>query len=274
MAIRRRRFTFRKNARRFRRRRTTLRTRRPRTSVRALSRRVSQIRRNFQPEFKYHDYDMNTVSGVPVPESLWFVTASANLGLPGVVGSADPQPGYMSLGIPGLVAGDSGQGRDGYQVLYRHIQITGLIACIESGDAGTFAKAMTDMSGYVKIMVLLDKQARMGIDTDAVPYFLQHDVAGDYSMASRRYPYSSNRYTVLASRTYSLSMGHRPSVMVNIQIPMRRVMHYTSGDAEHQVNQRFVVIAIASPTLDVGNSTPVSPVFAMRLQARVRYVDC
>lgn len=257
------------------RRRTTVRTRRPRTTVRTLSRRVARISRNFQPEFKFQDYNMNTVSGVAVPESVWAVTASANLGIPGIYGSADPQPGYMALGVPGLDEGTSQLERVGSQVLYRSLHVTGIISAMKSSsNASLAANDFLDMSGHVKIMVLLDKQARMGIDTDPVPQFFAKDVDGDYSTASRRMVAMNKRYTVIASRKYSIQFGSRPSVDVNIYIPMRRVFHWGSGDSEHNINQMFKIVALASPTLTMPENSQVSPVFVMRLQCRVRYVDC
>lgn len=266
----------RRSRRRFTRRTTSRRLVRGRTTLRRLSRRVSRVTRNFQPEFKRVDMDLQVLDGEPIGATgIWAVTAASNLGTPGIMGSAPPIPGYMAVKLPAITQGSTVLQRVGNQVLYRSIQITGLIAPLatEVGGAG-FSTAMTDMSGYVKIIVLLDKQAREGVDTDPMTYFMATDVRGHYSIASRRQSYRNLRYQVLASRTYALSMGNKPSAMVNIQIPMRRVMHYSGAQGEYESNQHFHVIAVASPTLNTGATTPTSPIFALSLQARVRFVDC
>lgn len=272
--------------RRFVKRVRTTRTRRPRTALRRLSRRVSAIRRNLAPEFKAVDYNLNTPPGEAAnPQHVWLAQATWDrstypnpMGIPGEFNTANPPvPGYISTFIQHPREGTDQDERIGAQVLYRSIQITGIASCY-GGDvgAGGFQSAMTGMSGYLRIMVLLDTQAHTNVNTtDPVPRMFTPDIDGAYSTASRRSPYTHLRYKVIASRTYSLSMGQRPSAMINIQVPMRRVMHFgVDVNDEAAVNNRFYVIGLVSPTLDMtGAPTTVQPQFVVRLQARIRYID-
>lgn len=267
---------FRRNVKRTRgrvtRRSRPTRTYRRRTTLRRLSRRVSSIARNFQPEFKWEDYDLHPVNGELTADAFAIVTASPTLGTNGL-GSAPGIPGYYTQHIPGVVQGDGAHERVGQQILYRAIHVTGIISAYTAVSGGQFQSSMTGLSGYVKIMVVLDTQARVGVNTDIMPYLYGRDSNSDYSIAARRNVYVNNRFQVLASRTYAISMGDKPNKLVNIYIPMRRVMHYGGDAGADQLNQRFYVIALAGPTLDLGAVTPAAPQFAMRLQARVRYID-
>lgn len=255
-----------------------VRRRRPTTTtVRKLSRRVSRVTRNFAPEFKYIDTNLNTPPGEAAsPNHFWMVEALATMGIPGEPNTSNvPVNGYLSTPIYAPVQGDGPHNRVGNQVLYRSIQITGLATILPDGQSvGTFTPAVINCSGYLKIMVVMDTQARAGSTTTPVPNLYQPDIDGLYSTASRKVPYSSLRYRPIATRWYSLSMGNKPSAPINIQIPMRRVMHFHGEDHDDVLNNCFHVIAFASPTLPTHNSYSVRPTFAVRLQARLRFVDC
>lgn len=252
--------------------------------MRRLSRRVSRISRNYQPEFRARDLNLNTPPGeAPSPQHVWVASATWDrstypvpLGIPGEFNTANPPiPGYISTVLDHPLEGTDQNQRLGAQVLYRAIQITGIASCFHDNPGPPLTGAIPSMSGYLRIMLVMDTQAHTNTNvTDPVPRMFTTDVDGAYSTASRRSPYTHLRYKVIASRTYSLSMGHRPSAMINIQVPMRRVMHF-GGDVNDTaaINNRFYVIGLVSPTLDMGTATPVAPQFVVRLQARIRYID-
>lgn len=286
MAVRRRFRTrnVRRTRRRFSRRLTSRRPRRTVGVVRRLSRRVARISRNFNPEFKWIDRNLNTPNmEQPSADHWWMVTASDTRAIPGEPGSLNtPVEGYLATRIFGPSQGAGPNDRNGAQCTYRNIQITGTVNCIWGDNFAppSNINAIIAYSGDIRFYVLMDTQGTSAMVApyfnDPVQSFFDTDIDGLFTTSSRRVPYQNQRYRVIASKKYSLNLAHRARADISINIPMKRVVHFAGVDDTTELNNHFYVVAIPSPSLDTsgwaGNML-IAPRFAVRIQARIRYVD-
>lgn len=208
-------------------------------------------------EIKYLDQQHNNGS-----DGYWNILPSATVGVPAPE-AGPPTAGYVSIPIDYPQQGDDFNQREGRSLRLRGIQIKGTLKCLSTAQ----------YSGQVRLLLVVDREAGQGTDTDPVPWMYNVDNNGDYTMMSSLNRQQSKRYRIIASKKYTLSTGLSPTLTVNLFKRVRDKILFNGTANSAFMDKMFHIIVLPDANFPVVGSTDITSTIVGQFFSRITYID-